>query len=98
MIAIVWRYEVKEVARPAFEASYAPTGAWARLFARGDGFKGTELLRAEDGSYLTLDVWRSKPDFEAFLAAHRDEYEALDRSTGDWTTCEHQLGEYEVMD
>jgi len=97
MIALVWRYEVLDEARPAFEATYAPTGAWAQLFARADGFQGTELFRAGDGSYLTFDVWRSRADFDAFMAVHGAEYEALDRGTGTWTSCEHQIGEYEVM-
>jgi len=97
MIALIWRYEVREEARAAFEAAYGPTGAWAQLFARADGFRGTELLRAADGSYLTLDVWRAREDFDAFLEAHRAEYEALDRSTESWTSCEHRLGEYEVI-
>lgn len=97
MIALVWRYEVLEEARPAFEATYGPTGAWARLFALAEGFRGTELFRAEDGTYLTLDVWNSRADFDAFMAAHGADYEALDRSTESWTKSEHQLGEYEVM-
>ena len=97
MIALVWRYEVLEEARAAFEATYAPTGAWAQLFARGDGYRGTELFRAEDGSYLTLDIWRSRADFDAFLEAHGDDYQALDRSTESWTAAEHRIGEYEVM-
>jgi heme-degrading monooxygenase HmoA len=97
MIALVWRYEVREEARAAFEATYAPTGAWAQLFARGEGYRGTELFRAEDGSYLTLDIWRSHADFEAFLDAHRADYEALDRSTESWTAAEHRIGEFEVM-
>jgi heme-degrading monooxygenase HmoA len=96
MIATIWRYEVLDEARPAFEATYGPTGAWARLFARAEGFAGTELLKAEDGSYLTLDVWRTRADFDAFLVAHRTDYDALDRSTESWTSCEHRLGEYEV--
>ena len=98
MIALIWRFEVLEEARPAFEATYAPTGAWAQLFARSDGFKGTELFKAEDGSYLTLDVWGSKADFEAFLAEHGADYEALDRSTESWTASEHRIGEYEVLE
>ena len=97
MIALVWRYEVKDEARAAFEATYAPTGAWARLFARSEGYRGTELFRSDDGSYLTLDIWRSRADFDAFLAAHGDDYEALDRSTESWTAAEHRIGEYEVM-
>ena len=98
MIALVWRYEVLEEAREAFESTYAPTGAWAQLFARGDGYRGTELFRAGDGSYLTLDVWRARADFETFLAEHGDAYEALDRETEALTRCEHRIGEYEVID
>ena len=97
MIALIWRYEVLEEARPAFEATYGPTGAWAQLFARAEGFRGTELFKAEDGSYLTLDVWRSHEDFDSFMAAHRAHYEALDRSTEGWTSCEHRIGSYEVL-
>jgi heme-degrading monooxygenase HmoA len=97
MIALIWRYEVLDEARAAFEATYAPTGAWAQLFARADGYRGTELFKAEDGSYLTLDVWRSREDFDAFLAAHRADYEALDRSTEGWTSAEHRIGAYEVL-
>ena len=98
MIAILWRYEVIPEHRGAFEAAYGPTGDWARLFARSGGFRGTELMRASDGSYLTLDVWRAKADFDAFTAEHRADYLALDQACGAWTRAEHRLGEYEVME
>lgn len=97
MIAIIWRYEVSDAHRGDFESAYGPTGDWARLFALAEGFRGTELLRAEDGSYLTLDVWRSQQDFEAFLGEYRPEYEALDERTEPWTRCEHRMGEFEVL-
>ena len=44
MIAIIWRYEILDEARAAFEAAYGPTGAWAQLFARSDGFEGRSEL------------------------------------------------------
>ena len=97
MIALIWRYEVKDEARAAFEATYGPTGAWAQLFARHGGFRGTELFRADDGSYLTLDVWRSQEDFDAFMAEHKIDYDALDRGTEDWTRSEHRIGSYDVL-
>jgi len=97
MIALIWRYEVHQEHREAFEAAYGPTGDWARLFARSGGFRGTELLRGEDGSYLTLDIWRDRADFEAFLDEHGREYQALDRHTEKWTRCEHRMGEYQVL-
>ena len=97
MFAIIWRYEVKEEARGAFEVAYGPTGAWAQLFARSAGFRGTELLRADDGSYLTLDVWRGQEDFDSFMAEHESDYQALDRGTEGWTRSEHRIGSYEVL-
>lgn len=97
MIALIWRYEVHEAHRAEFEQAYGPTGEWARLFARSGGFRGTELMRCEDGCYLTIDVWRARADFEAFLADHGADYEALDRRTEAWTRCEHRIGQYEVL-
>lgn len=97
MIALVWRFEVRDAERDAFEGAYGPEGDWARLFALADGFRGTELFRADDGSYLTMDVWRSRADFDAFLGAHKGAYEALDRQTEPLTRCESRIGEYEVM-
>ncbi len=98
MFAIIWRFEVVQAHRAEFEAAYGPTGDWARLFARSGGFRGTELMRAEDGSYVTLDVWRAPEDFAAFLAEHRADYDALDRTTEAWTRAEHRIGEYEVLE
>ena len=97
MIALVWRFEVSDDMRAAFEAAYGPTGDWARLFARAAGFRGTELLRSEDGSYLTIDVWENQADFDAFLVEHGVAYEALDIDTEALTRCEHRLGEFEVL-
>lgn len=97
MIAIIWRYEVDDAHRAEFETAYGPTGLWAKLFARSTFYEGTELLRAADGAYLTIDRWRSKADFEAFLAAHRGEYDALDARTEAWTRSEQRVGDYEVL-
>ena len=55
-------------------------------------------MRADDGTYLTLDVWRATADFDAFIADHRADYEALDRRTEPWTRAEHRLGEFQVLE
>jgi heme-degrading monooxygenase HmoA len=98
MIAIIWRFEVDAAHRAEFEAAYGPKGDWAQLFARSGGFRGTELLRADDNTYLTLDVWRAKADFDAFLTEHRADYDALDRKTDALTGAEHRLGEFKVIE
>lgn len=96
IIAIVWRYAVKPEARAEFEAAYGPAGDWAALFARAGGFLGTELLRGEGGTYLTIDRWRARADFDSFLAAHRADYDALDRRAEGWTIEEHKIGSFDA--
>ena len=97
MIAIIWRYEVRDAHRAEFESIYGSEGDWARLFARTDGFLGTELMRAEDGAYATVDRWRAREDFDAFLAEHLGDYQALDQVTESWTTSEEKVGLFEVV-
>ena len=95
MILILWRYTVRLEAIADFARVYGPAGDWADLFARGEGYLGTELWRGPGDSFLTLDRWRSAADFDAFMAAHRAAYEALDRATAGWTVEETRLGLWE---
>jgi heme-degrading monooxygenase HmoA len=97
MIAILWRFEVRPEAQGAFERAYGPEGDWAALFRRGRGYLGTELLRGPAGSWLTIDRWRSRADFDSFMAASRADYEALDSATQGWTTEECKLGVWEAI-
>jgi len=92
MIAILWTYDVREEFIADFVAAYGPAGAWAELFVEAEGFLGVELLRGEDGRYLTIDKWASKADFEAFLAQRRAAYDALDDRTASWTRLEQRIG------
>ena len=96
-IAILWRYVVRPEARADFERVYAPAGRWSALFARAEGYLGTELYRGPADTYLTIDRWRTEADFTAFLTAYREEYEALDRETEGWTMGEVKLGVWEEV-
>ena len=71
--AAVFLYEVDTGAHDAFQSVYGSEGEWARFFRAGDGYLRTELLRSGD-RYLLIDRWRSRGDYEAFLATHADEY------------------------
>ena len=97
MIAILWTYEVRPEAIASFERAYGSAGDWAALFGRASGYLGTELLRGPGATYLTIDRWRTSADFDAFMAAHRADYDALDRATQGWTTEERKLGLWEGM-
>ena len=96
MHVILWRYRVRPGREREFEAAYGPDGAWARLFGADPGFLGTELMRASDEAYLTLDRWMSGEAFDAFHARNAVAYAALDADCATLTECETSLGAVEV--
>jgi heme-degrading monooxygenase HmoA len=74
VIALVFSYEVHDAAE--FERVYGSDGEWAEFFRQGRGYIGTELLRDVEapGRYLVIDRWESADAYNAFVAAHREEY------------------------
>jgi heme-degrading monooxygenase HmoA len=98
MFVVVWQFEISEDKISAFEATYGPTGTWAKLFGVSPKYLGTELLRDAyiPGSYLTIDRWASEDDFRAFRKGHDAEYEALDRASDPLTSKETRIGAYTV--
>jgi heme-degrading monooxygenase HmoA len=94
MFVVVWEYEVRDGAAPAFEALYGPEGDWVALFREHAGFIGTELLRGADGRYMTLDRWTSADDYEAFLTAAKPRYAHIDARGDALTLTERRLGAF----
>ena len=74
MIALVFRYEVREP--QTFERAYGANGDWAAFFRQGTGYIGTELLHdlEEPERYLVIDRWESADAYNAFLDEHQAEY------------------------
>jgi heme-degrading monooxygenase HmoA len=77
---IVWRYEVAEEAREAFEQAYGPHGPWVALFATAPGYRRTDFVRGEGlGEYLTIDRWESRELYDTFRSARALDYKAARR-------------------
>ncbi len=92
----IWRYHVTPGQAEAFQAAYGAMGTWAQLFALASGYLGTRLLRAEEsGEWVTIDCWESREHWEAFIAAHRERYEALGRKLAGLTTTNVLVGVFE---
>ena len=89
----LWQYDVRPGAEAEFEAAYGADGRWARLFAAGDGYLGTELFRSLDlpGRYLTTDRFVDSAAWDRFLAEHRAAYEQLDEQCAALTVAEQEL-------
>ncbi len=98
MHAIVWEFWTRPGREEEFARVYGPNGVWARLFARGDGFVATELLRdvADRGRFVTIDRWTSPAAFSAFLDRWTDDYRALDRRCEALTDRETALGTFSL--
>lgn len=77
---ILWHYRVRPEHVAEFERAYGPDGDWAELFRRGEGYRGTELVRGSiQGEYATIDRWVSAEAHAGFLERWNHEYASLDR-------------------
>jgi heme-degrading monooxygenase HmoA len=99
MYVILWQFRPVEGRESEFERAYGPSGEWALLFRRDDGYLGTELLRHSEDSkeYLTLDRWVSRTAYETFRSRFSSEYQRLDRLFEELTEEETPLGAFEVL-
>jgi heme-degrading monooxygenase HmoA len=99
LIRIVWRFRVRPGLEPEFESRYSSSGAWARLFAKGDGYLGSSLMRdtADPSRYVVIDLWRDGPSFEAFRKTNAAEYDSLDKDCEALTESEVHLGTFEDL-
>jgi heme-degrading monooxygenase HmoA len=95
--AIAWEFHVKPEFQLQFEQVYGPSGEWARFFRLAIGYVATELIRDEKNPprYLTIDLWRSRQDYEAFHQQHADEYRQIDQRCEQMTESEQALGTFE---
>ena len=95
---IVWRYAVRAERAAAFVRAYGPHGDWAQLFATASAYLGTDLIRGDDaGTYITIDRWRSRADFDGFLRESRGDYDELDSRLASLTADETLVGRGSVI-
>jgi len=99
MYVILWRFRPLAGRESDFERAYGPSGEWALLFRRGDGYLGTELLRCSEDSreYLSLARWVSRAAYESFRVCFRSEYRRLDGRLEDLTEEETLLSTFEAL-
>lgn len=94
----LWEYRVRPGADQEFRRHYGSDGTWVRLFRRGTGYLGTELLgdRAADDRYVTIDRWAGEAAFREFRERFAREFDDLDRRCSALTSHEASLGEFAV--
>lgn len=97
MYCIAWKYTVSSD-HSKFEQEYSRNGSWFKLFEPCEDYLGHELMKGEnDNTYLLLDKWMSKEDYEEFLADNQAAYDQLnDRCKGLYDS-EESLGSYIIL-
>jgi heme-degrading monooxygenase HmoA len=96
MHIVLWRYRARPGREAEFEAAYGEDGLWQQLFRSDAGYLGTDLLRATDGTYLTMDKWASPAVYETFRARHAARYAEIDAECSPLTAEETPLGAVEA--
>jgi hypothetical protein len=92
MFVVIWRYEARDAA--AFARFYGAGGAWEKLFMQSPDFLDTEVLDGGDGVFVTIDRWTSAAAYDAFLAARRADYLAIDAQAEALTLRETLVGRF----
>jgi len=97
MYRIVWQFDAEPARVAEFEREYGAEGVWVRFFRDAEGYLGTELFRSnhEPMRYLTVDRWTSRAAYDAFRAARRQEYAALDTQCAALTRAEQLVAQAE---
>ena len=96
MFLALWEFEVKPGSEEKFEEVYGADGAWAKLFARDEAYRGTRLVKDAERErvYLTLDFWETREAYEKFKKENAVEYERIDKECEGMTVREMKVGEF----
>ena len=99
MFTTIWQFEVKLGCEEAFEQVYGSKGDWARLFSKGTGFVGVELLRdvQQPNTYITIDRWETADNYAAFRKERAADYKSIDNRMEAMTLRETKLGDFELV-
>jgi hypothetical protein len=96
----IWKFLPPPSRESEFAEAYCGNGRWAELFARGVGYRGTDLLRPAQpgGWWMTIDRWDGESDFEDFQSNLGDDYRALDAELEGVAGVEEFIGAFEDAD
>ena len=97
MYCLVWKYKVSSN-QAKFEEEYSRNGSWFKFFEASEDYLGHDLMKSGDGStYILVDKWMSKADFQDFVDEHKAEYEQLNEKCKELYDSEETLGEFDLM-
>jgi len=97
MYCLVWKYQVS-ANQSKFEEEYSRNGSWFKFFETSDDYLGSELMKNADGkTYILIDKWITKADYQDFLDEHKAEYDQLNEKCKELYDSEEDMGEFELL-
>ena len=95
---MIWNYSVEETKQVKFKEAYGKGGYWFKFFEPCTEYMGTELIKnTTESSYMLIDKWTSKRDYEGFIKTHQLEYDSLNDNSKDLFDEETLIGAYESI-
>jgi hypothetical protein len=97
MVRLVWEFVARADRVQDFEKHYSNSGAWAELFRKNAGYRGTVLLRDAENArrFLTIDSWDHASAYRAMRERFAKEHAELDRFCEAFTESERRVGEFQ---
>ena len=81
-----------------FEEEYGRSGSWFKFYESCDDYLGHELMKHADGkTYMLVDKWMSKADFEDFIDENKAAYDELKEKSSATYDSEEALGEFDLL-
>ncbi|NQZ76934.1 MAG: hypothetical protein HRT61_12665 [Ekhidna sp.] len=97
MYCQAWKFKVSSD-QAKFEQEYGRTGSWFKFFESCEDYLGQDLMKESDGqTYILVDKWMSKEDYQDFVAENKAEVDQLDEKTSSLYDLKEGLGEFELL-
>jgi heme-degrading monooxygenase HmoA len=80
MIAIMWRFEVKNGSESEFEEFYGADGEWTAVNRHARSYLGSSFLRDQNRSshYIVIEYWSEMVVYEEHRAYRSDAIDSLE--------------------
>lgn len=98
MYCKIWNFTVDSSQQSKFEEEYGRGGSWFKFFEPCEDFLGLELLKNSDGkSYIVIDRWMSKEDYEDYISSNQAVYDDLSEKDKELYSGEQNLGTFNII-
>jgi heme-degrading monooxygenase HmoA len=98
MYCKISNFTVESSKQAKFEEEYGRAGSWFKFFEPCEDFLGLELMKNTDGkSYIVIDRWMSKDDYEDYIDENQAAYDDLSTKSKDLYSGETNLGTFDII-